>query len=705
MERPPTPREVFGQGPFHRAPELLLQPPNPAGGGAAAAAPSQFLTSSGPTPFPGQTPGSPPSFHDMAAVQPPPTPPKVIDKLRPGSDLHNRVREKLDAMLRFSENAMRHHYSRWNFMERKTQAYLADQDYEKLLNSIRDKKGEIPPEPIQVVVPYTYATLHSAATFIASVLMGRKPMFPLAGIRGTASERARYMEQALQQNLDASMGQETLWQLIWDSLVYSFGCVRIGWETHEGQAIRLNAAGERTIAEETTFAGNVLTSVDPYKCFPDPRVPLHKCPEKGDFIFTMMEVSETVMKDMERQGHFKYVKEALESSHGRQTSTKGHSDYSHRRLRIGQDGVENLLEGTHVNVVGFREVYEGTVRLISKDWGLGDSEQSELWKFTWMRSGQILQAEPTGMLHNKHPYSFCEPTSFGYEFMSLSQGELISVFQDILSWLVSSRMENVRSAINNSFVADPARIEMNDIRSTAIGRIIRLKQSAMGLPINDAIKQLQVNDVTGSHLGDINMIRLLADTATGVNDNMRGIQKDSGRRSATEARMTIQAGASRLSQLAIRISSQCFLPMANQMIFNLQQFMPDEMWIETTGDEGARITPDMLIGDFNYQVSDGSLPLDKAALQETWKEILFGIARDPELRQRFSLPDIFEYVAELGGAKDIERFKQAPQIQPTIAPPGEEPGAEGAQPVGSAVPQLPASLAFQPGGGEGPAGA
>jgi hypothetical protein len=71
---------------------------------------------------------------------------------------------------------------------------------------------------------------------------------------------------------------------------------------------------------------------------------------------------------------------------------------------------------------------------------------------------------------------------------------------------------------------------------------------------------------------------MLADTITGVNDNMRGIQTAGGRRSATEARMSMQAGASRLSQMAVRISSQGMTDMAEQMLMNIQQFMPDEMW-------------------------------------------------------------------------------------------------------------------------------
>jgi len=618
----------------------------------------------------------------------PPTPP--IDKLRPDSDLHGKVRVKLDAMLKFSRDAMKKHYSRWNLNELKVQAYTSQEDYDHITQRMRDAgKGSRPPEPISVVVPYTYATLHAAATFIATVLLGRKPIFPLMATRGTEVERARRMEAALQSHLDASRGYETLWQGIWDSLLYGFGPQRITWEERNGARIRW-VNGQREQSTGLTFAGNVLDAIDPYKFFPDPRVPISECNVKGDFIFTEGDISETVLRDMERAGSMKWVKEALSRGAERYRET---DTVRQVRLGIGSGGLI-----VPQNVVGFRPMMEGTVRLSPKAWGLGDQEDSELWKFSWFENGQIMQAEPLGMIHGQHPFTAAEPTSFGHDFMSLSMADMIGNFQDILSWLVSSRMENVRAVVQNSFAVDPARIDVNDIRSSAIGRIIRLKQTAMGLPVKEAIMQIMVQDVTAAHMGDMQNMRILADTITGVNDNMRGIQTAGGRRSATEARIAMQNGGGRLSQHAVRISSQSYHPMCSQMISNTQQFMPDEMWIEQTGDDGQmssnKMTPEMLVGDFNYQISDGTLPFDKGALVEVWKEILMGVAQDPELRQEFSLAKIFRYTAELGGAKNIDSFqRQQPPAMPMMGQAAPDPATmPGMVPAGPAMPQMPLML-------------
>jgi hypothetical protein len=616
----------------------------------------------------------------------------AINKLRPGSELHGETMKKLMAMMKFSERKMSPSYSRFRNQELKVQAYLMSQDNGELVRIIEESKGAVIPEPVNVVVPYSYATLHAAATYISTILLGRKPAFPLSGVRGTSITSARYMENVIQHNLDASMGQERLWQHVWDSLLYGFSPTKVSWEERTGKVMRRGVDGERTFTDELKFAGNTLRTVDPYKFRPDPRVPLSQCHRLGDFMFDIDEVSYTVLKDREARDELKWVKQALAKY--KDVSRRRNYESSNRGA-VGRAAPEV----SPADVIGFAEVCEGTVRLVPKDWKLGDATESQLWRFLFIPDTQILAAAPHGAMHEEHPYAVGEPTSLGHDFLSMSQADMIGVFQDLLSWLVSSRMENVRASIANSYIVDPSRIEMNDMRSSAIGRIIRMKQAAIGLPVNEAIMQLRVNDVTGGHFTDINVIRTLADTATGVNDNLRGIQTGSGRRSATEARITMQAGASRLSQLATRLSGQSFQTLATQMISNIQQWIPDDLWIEFSGDDGEKtstpVDPNMLVGSFNYQVSDGTLPIDKDALLDQWKEILMGVAQDPELRQNWDINEIFRYIANMAGAKNIDNFKRQQQ-QPTIAPPGMDPAADGGTPTGGPpLPQLPASLAFQ----------
>lgn len=667
-----SPFDLFGPSPFARDPSLLL-------GGAGMLQPAAPAV---------------PNFAGMEQLFTPTTPPKpapsVLDRLTPGSDLHGKVIAKLKAMQSFSKRAMETHHSRWNYGELKVQAYADGINYKEFLANY--EQDGMPPEPFKIIVPYSYATIHAAATFIATVLLGRKPIFPLRAVRGTNAEAGRYMEAAIQTQLNYSRAYERLWQHIWDSLVYGFSTLRTEWREVQGQTMRM-VGGQREFVTDTIYSGNTLSTIDPYCVLPDPRVPLHECHERGEFFFSRMAIAKTVLKDLERLGQFKHLEAALSSAKGSREAAEVNSQ---RRIRIGEDQQTHAsLSAPAGDVSGFYWATEGTVRLSPRDWGLGDRQESELWKFAVIGE-QIVQAAPAGNIHAQHPYLCAEPTSFGYDFMSLSFGDMIGNFQDMISWIVSSRMENVRAAVSNTFVADPARVELNDIERGPIGRIIRMKSTALGLPIKEAIMQLGISDVTQGHFGDLQTMRILADTITGVNDNMRGIQTAGGRRSATEARMSMQAGASRLSQLAVRISAQSLHPAVSQMILNTQQLISDKFWIEQTGDDGqplsTQVTPEQLVGSFNYQISDGSLPFDNMALVEQWKEILFGIARDPELRQRYDLGKIFEYTAKLGGATNIESFQRQQMPQPALeAGAMADPAAQLSNPfaLGPAMPTAP----------------
>jgi len=79
---------------------------------------------------------------------------------------------------------------------------------------------------------------------------------------------------------------------------------------------------------------------------------------------------------------------------------------------------------------------------------------------------------------------------------------------------------------------------------------------------------------------------------------------------------------------------------------------------------GIAITPESITGDFHYPIHDGTLPLDRVALLDVWKEIFVAVAQDPELRGTFSLPKIFEFLADLGGAKNLDAFKLDVQVAP-----------------------------------------
>ena len=153
---------------------------------------------------------------------------------------------------------------------------------------------------------------------------------------------------------------------------------------------------------------------------------------------------------------------------------------------------------------------------------------------------------------------------------------------------------------------------------------------------------------------------------TAVTENVMGLQDAGGRKTATEVRTAGEAAASRLAAQARLISAQAFVDLATQMSLNIQQYMDEQFEMQVLGSDGklasVKIAPDQLVGDFHFPIHDGTLPLDRVVMLDIWKEILLGVARDPMLQQSYSVSKIFEFVAELGGARNIESMRL--NIQP-----------------------------------------
>jgi hypothetical protein len=162
----------------------------------------------------------------------------------------------------------------------------------------------------------------------------------------------------------------------------------------------------------------------------------------------------------------------------------------------------------------------------------------------------------------------------------------------------------------------------------------------------------------------------LGQQLSAVTENVLGMQAEGGRKTATEVRTSTEAAASRLAAQARIISAQALVDLTEQMAVNTQQYMTQDFFLQVVGQEGREnpihVTPDQVSGDFYYPVHDGTLPLDKTALFDIWSNLFTTALQDQELRGQFSITKMFEHVAELGGARNIESMKISPMSSEEI---------------------------------------
>lgn len=604
-------------------------------------------------------------------------PENPIDLLMPGSDHHAFVLQYLLKRIKTSEDAMNKFYARWQIAERKMQAYLSLPNYEKMLKDMNDKSQQ--PAPAIILFPYKYAVISTIVAYMLKALCGKKPYFTLGANSKEAADNQRYMETMLQYQAEHTRLLLKACQLAMDSQLYGLGVIRCHWHEKMGtrrvvrpptevESMMMAAQGsnKQYFTDKVTkkiFAGTELTNVDPFMFFPDPNVPMVDVSEKGEYVFWREFIGKHILIQAQRAGSLKYV-ETVEPHQGGEHDSKWYN-LSHRSAITG--GQAHAGESTrgrnHTNSNTYM-VDQGSVTIIPKELGLGDSEEPEKWLFTILNKKQIVQAEPLDMDCGRHPVEVTEPYTLGYGFGQPAIGDYIGPIQDIVSWFVDSHIYNVRSSLNNQWLYDPSKINESDLKYPQPGKNIRLKPLAYGTDVRTVITQFPVADATRNHMSDMAQFLRIGDMVSSVNDPMRGVAPQGGRRTATETRAVGESAFGRLASITSLVSQQAWVRIAEQMVLLTQQMQDEEIWLQVIGQEAFQaVGPNLLMGDFTYPVHDGTLPLDRVANLEIWKEILQGLANSPVLSQTHSLPRIFEHVCQLGGAVNITSFRLVPDTE------------------------------------------
>ena len=102
--------------------------------------------------------------------------------------------------------------------------------------------------------------------------------------------------------------------------------------------------------------------------------------------------------------------------------------------------------------------------------------------------------------HNMYPVSVCAPEFDGYTITPISSLEVIYGLQEILDFLFTSHVANVRKAINDMLIVDPYLINMADLAKPGPGKLIRTRRAVWGRGVENAVKQLAVTDITHNHM-------------------------------------------------------------------------------------------------------------------------------------------------------------------------------------------------------------
>lgn len=593
-------------------------------------------------------------------------------------ELHKKILPRLQTRLARSRQAMSERTEQWAKNEEQFRAYMPAKETDTLRKNQR-KAGE--PQFTTIEIPYSYAILLTAHTYITSTFLARDPILQLKGRHGEAQNAEMALEALL--DYQTVTGKHIVPYYIWtlDALKYGLGIIGTYWDEEQittrqirnvpvtflGVPIPGKMKKEEVEEQVRGYVGNRLFNVRPQDFFPDPNYPMGQF-QKGEFCGRYVSMSWLDIVDGGQKGEYFNVEELRKN---RQSSGKLRVDGSSEVKLPGNLAFSGLDDDYNTGNVDCHELY---VRLIPADWGLGKSKRSEKWVFLLAEDSIIIGCKPLGYYHDKFPFGVLESEVDGHALFSRSMLEVMKPLNDTLTWLLNTHFYNVRKSLNDQFIVDPSRVVMKDMTDPGAGKLIRLKPAAYGTDPKLCVTQLAVADVTRAHLADAQLVEMMLQRVSGVNDNIMGLMGGQ-RKTATEVRSSTSFSVNRLKTMTEYMSAMGFGPLTEMLVQATQQLYDDTRKFRVVGDAATwmadrflAITPEDIAGFFDFVPVDGTLPVDRTAQVNMWTQLFQQAGAMPQVMAQFDFTKIFAFVAQLAGLKNIQSFRI--QIVPDGAMPG-----------------------------------
>ena len=605
--------------------------------------------------------------------------------LTPGSPLHAAILTKLNQKIQDSSREISKRYKSWKQIDQTLTAYIPADEAEKKVKDADNRK------PISIVIPYSFATLETLLTYLVAAFLD-DPIFKYEGMSPEDKFGSIMMEKIIETQSRRSKMAMYLHTTFRDGWAYGIGAAAPYWDKVYGKRTRMvdkgflsamfgkwiNTGQRKESQDAILYEGNAIRNIDPYHLLLDPNVPVQDV-QKGEFVGWIE--SSNYMRIVEQEQYDKtffngrYLK-GLSGTGGRSLYNKGtnnRNDHGNIKLSDSPSSTQPI-----------DQIYL-YVNLIPKDWGLGSGANPEKWFFCLAADKYIRCAKPLGLDHNMYPIVMCAPDFDGYSVTPISRLEIISGLQGTLDWLINSHIANVRKSINDMLVVDPSLININDLLDPGAGKLIRMRRAAWGRGVDNAVKQLQVTDITQNHIRDSAYITELIKTCSGSVDSVMGLARSGSERvSAAEAQGTRQSALSRLAKAAKVTSMMTMHDLGYMLASHTQQLMSQPLYVKCAGRweedlraeygdiQGKMVNPFDILVDYDVIESDGSIPGDGDT--NTLVQMFQTISGSPVLSSQFDMVRIFQRIARMSGIKDINDFKnkqqQLPPAQATMMPDG-----------------------------------
>ena len=603
--------------------------------------------------------------------------------LDPRGENHRILMDYLLSCLKESRETMHSRHGAWRELDRKLTGFI-DLSTVKLDKSQSDAqiKADDPHKPVSLVLPQSYATREVALTFQAGVFL-KDPIFRYESPDPADTISIALLEKFVQHQATKARMSLDLHSAWSDDFTYGFGAIHPRWTIKRGTKTR-NGVADPVIK----YAGNELVTMDPYNVYPDINRPIYQV-DKMRYFGWAEKTDVLALKEVDREEEMFFNLGFLGDLQTGDSYFYVDNTATGRNDRTGLPNMDSGSVGSMKN--SKLHVIWMYAKIIPEWFGLG-GEFPTYWLFAIAADSIVIAAQP--LLHDMNEIPVCVSSCKydGHSVLTPSILEMDYPIQNAMDWLWNSHQANVRKVLNNMFVIDPALVNMWDFIESKAGLIARMRPDAWGKGgIDAAVKQLNVQDVTQNHIGDIGFLQGMSDKFSGMNAQVTGDMRSGygSRISADESRATRMGSLSRREKDAMISGAQMHYKIAEWLASNTLQYAEGERLMKIsgefaqqiaaeygkqaeimqnpqTGEIYTRFDPKELDAHYEIVPNDGSLINGEFA--DVWERLMNNAASHQEVYQRVDFTRVWLHVARLLGAKNPHDFLKAPQVQTNVMP-------------------------------------
>jgi hypothetical protein len=593
--------------------------------------------------------------------------------IKKDSPLHATILSEVRRRVMHAEREWDKRRDEWRRADESMVAYVPESEADARRDNKRYNAGV--PAYTTIKVPYSYGIAMALHSYLCSVFLSRSPVFQFEGLNGQGQNQVMALEALHHYQYRVGGMGSVLFCYLYDLVKYGTSVSGINWANNIRYITTLKpemdetgniTSYEQAVSPMQGYQGNELFNMSLFDFLPDPRFSI-KHYQRGEYCAARWRLSWQQVKERELLGYYTNL-EDIDPRIAANFQTDNDRDRESRAIpRPSEHHYEIDLTFAARDSKRRPEVvpvYECYINLIPKDWNLGNSDYPTKWVFTVTGDWRtVIGATPFSAIHADYPFMVDEIEFDAFALSNRGIPQITKGIQDTMDWQLNSHMYNVRAALNNLFVVDPSRVNLKDITDPLPGGIIRLR----GLPIpgaDDPVKQLVIQDLTRGHITDMGLMDTLGERATGIGDILMGSMPSGGRRTATESRQSAAAGTSRGKVISEFVAASGFRQLGRQLVMNNQQYLITPQRVRIVGNLAQQagpgfleVRPEDIAGEYDFSMVDGSLPVDRFAQLNLWKELLAGVLAQPQLAAQFDLARIFMWMAQLGGLRNVDSFR------------------------------------------------